>query len=416
MQIISVFEIIMIFLFRNIVFKKRISKDFVAATIISIAMYLFNIYVLHMTSILIFIIIIGIISLIIRFNEGIKYSIAIIQTAIGLIITFLSECIAMIVCLFINNQSVIGNILIYAVVIIFWIITLYICSIIPEKYIDDLNKLIGENNTILIILCNIISVFTTVKILFDSKVIDETIGIQLLILLLVFFILTTLVYKSYVCEAKEKDRLKIENSFKPILEDYVEKLRANEHEYKNHLNAIYGMLKVGTHEEINTMVEQYIRNIKANNSLSNLLYVDNTILKAVLYSKLLEAEKHGISVEYHIGSNLKNIPLSNTDLVIVISNLLNNAIEAAQDCENGFINIFIREEYINSSTKYKIVVENSFVDSESINLNSIVKCGYSTKDTTRGYGLYNINSIVKKVNGNLIVDLSDDKFSVLIEI
>ena len=206
----------------------------------------------------------------------------------------------------------------------------------------------------------------------------------------------------------------MENNFRPILEDYIHKLRANEHEYKNHLNAIYSIIQVSDEKEIKSNINKYIGNIKENNHLNNLLYVDNTILKAILYSKMSLAEEKGIDIKYDITSNLEDIDLDDMDLVVVLSNLLNNAIEGVEGTENPWINVVISELNNKDKKEYIIRVSNSVNDINQIDLSSITNKGTTTKGENRGYGLYNVKKLIKKVNGNILIEMEKD--SIIIEV
>ena len=61
---------------------------------------------------------------------------------------------------------------------------------------------------------------------------------------------------------------------------------------------------------------------------SAILNTHNPLLDALLSKKYEEAARKGVMMYFDL-SDLKDIPLDRTHLVIVVSNLLNNAIEAA---------------------------------------------------------------------------------------
>ena len=54
----------------------------------------------------------------------------------------------------------------------------------------------------------------------------------------------------------------------------------------------------------------------------------NPLLDALLSKKYEEASREGVMLYFDL-PDLREIPLDNTDLVMVVSNLLNNAIDAA---------------------------------------------------------------------------------------
>ena len=56
----------------------------------------------------------------------------------------------------------------------------------------------------------------------------------------------------------EKKKSEIKKSFNPLINDLMGKLKANEHEYKNHLNTIWSIAQVTAPEEIKQKVARNI--------------------------------------------------------------------------------------------------------------------------------------------------------------
>ena len=223
------------------------------------------------------------------------------------------------------------------------------------------------------------------------------------------FALTSLVLSiDIVHEMGEKKNLEMQVKYNDILEEYIQRIRATEHEYKNHLNVVYTMLEVGTDDEIKDMVRKYIDNNKSNDKLTKLIYINNTILKAVVYSKLCEAEKKNIKFIHNIKSNLNDSGLKDEEIVVLLTNLLNNAIESAENSEKKEVELTIKEINNNNKVTYSIKVRNTGNNLESLKVSSMVKKGFSSKGTGRGYGLYNIQKIINAHKGNLIVDIIDN--------
>ena len=132
--------------------------------------------------------------------------------------------------------------------------------------------------------------------------------------------------------------------------------------------------------------------------------VENTIIKAVLYNKGQRAEKLGVKYTYNVKSNLKNISLDNSELTVILSNLLNNAIEATSMIKKKELEVFIDED----NKYYSINVKNRTEGVKLSDLSNIFKMGYSTKGEGRGYGLYNVKNIVDKYKGKIQISLDDD--------
>ena len=203
----------------------------------------------------------------------------------------------------------------------------------------------------------------------------------------------------------EKKKSEIKTSFNPLINDLMGKLKANEHEYKNHLNTIWSIAQVTNQEDIKEKLQEYIANVVDDTEeFSMLLNVENTIIKAVLYNKGQRAEKLGVKYTYNIKSNFKDISLDDSELTVILSNLLNNAIEATSMIKQKELEVFIDED----SKFYSINIKNRTEGIKIEDLSNIFKMGYSTKGEGRGYGLYNVKDIVDKYKGKIQIALDDD--------
>ena len=416
MPFMTIVETMAIVLFRNIIFQRKVLEDFEMMIPVSIFLYALNKYILIKVPTISFIVILFITILFLNVKSKNKIWNCISEVTVGLIIMVVSENIALVIALAlqgtVNMEFNVLNII--CIFIIFAFVTT-ILLLVPGKKYEDFIKAMDRNNTFILLLFNLLLVTLIAKLLFDNDSLSGIIGIQILVIIVIFAILTFWTYCCLIHQVKESDRLVTENSFKTILEDYVNQLRANEHEYKNHLNAIYSMILVDDDNEVRTKVEEYIGNIKQSDNLNKLLYVNNTVLKAVLYSKIHEAEDRGIKVDYEILCSLEDIEMNSTELVVVISNLLNNAIEAASDRDDSWIKIDIYEEINKGKDNYYIVVENSVDDISAVDISSIMNKGYTTKANGNGYGLYNISKVMKRVNGNIIIEPKKDSLRIELE-
>jgi len=269
-----------------------------------------------------------------------------------------------------------------------------------------------------IIITGIVNLFLILTILIfinDSHFIGSGLRIGLFSALLVFIIITMILCRDIYKIMKENEILEIQNKYNFILNEYIEKLRASEHEYKNHLNVIYSTLQVGNYNEVNKVIKKYIEDITYKDTLTKLMTIDNIILRALIYSKICEAEKADVNIKYNIKNSLNNIKISQSDMVIILTNLLNNAIEAAKESSNKLVDIYIDEDY-STNGRYVITIKNTVKDMNKINISSMFKEGYSTKGSSRGYGLHNVQKIVSGNKGNILIETDDDMLSVEIHI
>ena len=272
-------------------------------------------------------------------------------------------------------------------------------SINFEKYIED-------NILISIIALNVFTLFMIFKIVYDNRILYNNIALQInaFILINVFFNINF--YKTIHKTILKNKNMEVKSTYNPLIDEIIQNMKASEHEYKNHINMIYSMIQVSKSiPEIKEKASNYIGHIQNKNSFSKVLDIENTIVKAVIYSKLVECEQLGINLSYEIKASMKESYLEDTEITIILSNLLNNAIEATKNATDKKIMVDIR--YLE---RYKIQVKNSI---SGLNINpeeieNFFKKGFSSKGKGRGYGLFNVKKIVKKYKGNIYARVVED--------
>ncbi|WP_346940067.1 GHKL domain-containing protein [uncultured Clostridium sp.] len=339
---------------------------------------------------------------------------ALIKITISLLVLMIAESIVGIIVgiLNINPDSMNLTIVLLGVFSITLIFVYYF-----TKYIKVNVSTIPKLNTKIIIvgIVNLFLILTILIFINDSHFIGNGLRIGLFSALLVFIIITMILCKDIYKIMKENEILEIQNKYNLILNEYIEKLRASEHEYKNHLNVIYSTLQVGDYSEVNKVIKKYIEDITYKDTLTKLMTIDNIILRALIYSKICEAEKADVNIRYNINNSLNDIKISQSDMVIILTNLLNNAIESAKESSSKSVEIYIDEDY-STNGKYIITIKNTVKDMNEINISSMFKEGYSTKSSGRGYGLHNVQKIVSSNKGNILIDTDNDMLSVEIHI
>lgn len=277
----------------------------------------------------------------------------------------------------------------------------------------NLENFIERYNSIFLVSINLIIVFLFFKILFLNEFIKEMEIVEIGIVFLTMIIINMVYFLNLYRTDKENKKSELKESINPLIQELLDEMKASEHEYKNHLNILYCMIQVCKEDELRERAKKYIGNVFENkNLLSNLSYIENTILKGVLLSKINQAEKNDIICKYKIDSQLEGISLDDSELTVVLSNLLNNAIESASKSEKKYIEIFTTYE----KGRYIIEVINSISNFTEDMITDISKVRFSTKGTGRGYGLYNINKIVNKYKGKINMSIKDDMFNITIEI
>ena len=165
--------------------------------------------------------------------------------------------------------------------------------------------------------------------------------------------------------------------------------RRHTHEFKNHIGCIQGLLREKKTEEALRYVEQiWKKNIEEDNSVRT----GNDIIDIIVNQKLREAMKEKITFVMNLG-NMENFPLKEPDTVVLLSNLLENAMEACKGIENEAERI-IRLKMAQRGENFILAVSNS-VNNEVRVTNHVAQTTKENK-LSHGIGMGNIREIISK--------------------
>jgi len=195
------------------------------------------------------------------------------------------------------------------------------------------------------------------------------------------------------------------NQMYRTLSDEREKQKARSHDYLNHLQVMLMLAREGKlSDEIQYIEEQIGQEMHS----VDIIDTGNTLINAVLNIKYLEAKEKGIVIPI-IADNLTSLQISDSDLVTILTNILDNAIEAVQKCDDKRIVLKIIKE----NSMLLIDASNPYIgqipDTESI------RTSKQDKDN-HGYGIANIRHTVAANNGNCFIETQDGIFHITIAI
>lgn len=166
-------------------------------------------------------------------------------------------------------------------------------------------------------------------------------------------------------------------------------MRGWRHDYHNHMQSVKAYLAMDSLEEARAYLDALEQDLDEINLLFN---TGNINADAVLNAKISLAIKKGIQVDYKAAVP-KTLAVSDSDLCVVIGNLIDNAVESCEKVapENQFIRLYIgifqKQLYLSVSNATSETVRK--LDEQYI----------STKRGNHGHGLKRINKIVDKYGG-----------------
>lgn len=207
----------------------------------------------------------------------------------------------------------------------------------------------------------------------------------------------------------ERQRKVIEtyNQYSPIMSNLIEDIMRRQHDFKNHLNTIYGIIQVTDDYEVKVKLKEYIESIR--NSVQdsdNIVYVKDKIIAAIIYNKVCEAKDENIDFKYEVDSEV-SLGLKQHELSEVLNNLLDNAFEAA--IKSGSIEKNVELKIYREDINKVIEVRNSISVNNISNMSNFFAKGFSTKEEKgHGYGLYNVKKIVEANKGLIQLSIEEN--------
>ena len=223
---------------------------------------------------------------------------------------------------------------------------------------------------------------------YDSKIIMDNLFIISVILsaLIIFQVFT---YLYVVKVIKEKESLKIANEYNSVINEIVQEIKQRQHDFVNYKNTIRGIVAVVDDNDVKSAINNYIKNEDVHdNKINELIYIENVIIRSIIYRNICKAVKHNVDFEYQIESNVLDNILSYHEISNLLNNMLNNAFDEVlkEECHKKNIEVKI----YNFGETSHLMVKNHIVNPNNTNLNEMF---------TRGYGLYNVKKIVNLHKG-----------------
>lgn len=223
--------------------------------------------------------------------------------------------------------------------------------------------------------------------------------------LIQYYLVNDLLAKEKKIRINEVYKVKLENQMQAYYEmsENLKKQRKSAHEYKNKILCIKSLLHNKNYQELEAYIQELSDNI---NDELNVIDTNNIIINAVLNIKYHEAKEKNILMVLRI-NDLSKVDVSNMDIVILLSNLLNNAIEGCDKCEDKKI---IRIKMVYEEGNLILSVSNNYKGDLKYYNNIFL----TTKEIDReehGIGLINVIDIINKYEGIYDINIDNDQFT-----
>lgn len=173
------------------------------------------------------------------------------------------------------------------------------------------------------------------------------------------------------------------------------------HDYKNQLGCIHGMLKAGEVEEALDYIEELNSGIRKGEDCVD---TNHLVVNTVLNQKYQYARERGITMVMSV-NDLSGLTMSKEDIVALLVNLLDNAVEA---CEKLDGNKIIQFKMMLEEEELTVSVRNPVKEPVVIKGKRILTT--KREKDEHGIGFLNINSVIEKNHGTSILKCQDGWF------
>ena len=187
------------------------------------------------------------------------------------------------------------------------------------------------------------------------------------------------------------------------IQEYSEVLRTQTHEYSNKLHTLAGLIQLGSHQEALDLIG---RETSGYQELLGTLAetVPEPLLSAIILGKYNRAQELRIIFQLDPESRMIDIPkkINRGKIVTILGNLLENALEAAQENTSGKRMVQLSMTDFGNDLIFEVEDSGSGIEDESVDLS--LQHGFTTKSGTgRGIGLSLVHENLKYLGGHLTV-------------
>ncbi|MFJ7734751.1 Spo0B domain-containing protein [Lysinibacillus sp. NPDC097287] len=196
-----------------------------------------------------------------------------------------------------------------------------------------------------------------------------------------------------------------EDVYQAEIKTLITSVSSLRHDFTNHIQVLHGLLQLGEIERAQKYIASLSKEVQTIESLK--LNTDHPGLSILLQTKKLAAQNYNIDMEFTISRDSFD-KIKTTDLIKILSNLVDNAIDAAIELPEGERKITICCTADDNQYEFKVMNTGSTI----VEKDQIFKQGFSTKKPEqgkiRGQGLFIVKEIVLKYDGEISIGSTND--------
>lgn len=222
--------------------------------------------------------------------------------------------------------------------------------------------------------------------------------------IVVFYLMNDILEREIQLRESKIFEMQVKNQtdmYRSVSENF-DNQRKKTHEYKNQMMCIDALIEKREYGEL----EAYVQNIcgKLNREL-DAINTNHVIVNAIMNTKYQEALSKNILFVFQM-NDLSVLKISDEDIVVILANLLNNAIEACEKCKGKRI---IKVKFVIEDENVILSVRNTHENNLVFRDNDI-QTSKETDMEEHGIGIRNIIQTIEKYGGSYVIRPDENEF------
>ncbi len=257
----------------------------------------------------------------------------------------------------------------------------------------------------IVMISALLLLFDDVKTLQQSSVLFVIAAGMVGMNMMFFFLMNNIMERQFKINENKIFQVQVKNEmemYRSISENF-DKQKRKTHEYKNQIICIESLLAKQQYAELGNYVNKIYGSL---NKELDAINTNNVIVNAILNTKYQEALSKDIVFVFKI-NDLSEIAIQDEDVVTILSNLLNNAIEACEQCENDKI---IKIKLVKEDDFTIIAVKNTYNGTLQYENNEIKTTKKENKEE-HGVGIKNIIKVIEQYDGSYVIESNHMEFA-----
>ncbi|MBQ8280220.1 MAG: GHKL domain-containing protein [Roseburia sp.] len=185
-----------------------------------------------------------------------------------------------------------------------------------------------------------------------------------------------------------------------------ERQRRKMHDYKNQIVTIQSLVQGGNMDKAMNLMEQLTESISVELSAIN---TNHPVVNAVLNHKFHTAKEKQIAMIFQVG-DVHEIRLTEEEIVILLGNLLDNAIAECERVVKAGRDAVIQFKFIYEDGKVILSIKNPVFAKVQIVDNKV----QANPRNGHGIGLKNVEAVAEKYDGSIAFDCDEKEFRAVV--